>query len=114
MNETSHLAFEQVSEITQGVWDIKAHGNSVFVATSEGLYRFPKDFSTRPVLMDRNPVNSIYVDYEKELIIFSGSKGTQVVNSTNFSPIYFVPGTFTTTTGIAKQIINGETSEYWV
>lgn len=114
LNETSHLAFEQVSEITQGVWDIKAHGNSVFVATSEGLYRFPKDFSTRPVLMDRNPVNSIYIDQEKQLIIFSGSKGTQVVNSTNFSPIYFVPGTFTTTTGIAKQIIDGETSEYWV
>lgn len=113
-NESSHLAFEQVSEITQGVWDIKALGNLILVATSEGLFSFPKDFSSRPILLDRNPVNAIYVDNEKELIISSGSKGTQVVSSKTFSPIYFVPGTFTTTTGIAKKSVAENATEYWL
>jgi serine phosphatase RsbU (regulator of sigma subunit) len=113
-NMSSNLAFEQIPEITQGVWDIQELGDLILVASSEGLFSFPKDFSSRPMLLDRNPVNSIYVDNQKKIIIFSGSKGTQVVRSTDFSPVYFVSGTFTTSTGIARQAFEDGNTDYWV
>lgn len=113
-NESAHLAFEQIPEITQAVWDIKALGNLILVATSEGLYSFPRDFSARPVLLDRNPVNALYIDNENGLIVSSGSKGTQVLRSKDFASLYFVEGSLTTTTGIAKGTTKSGATEYWI
>lgn len=113
-NNSSHLAFQQFQEVTQGVWDIKAVGNTIIVASSEGLFSFPKDFSSPPKLLDRNPVNVLLVDEQREIIITSGSKGTQVLSTKTLSTIYFVEGTFTTTTGIAKNELDNGNTEYWL
>ncbi|MDX1651633.1 MAG: triple tyrosine motif-containing protein [Brumimicrobium sp.] len=103
-NQSLDKIYEKITEIPYTVWSLKQIGKMLFIGTSEGLYRLNlEQKSAKPERLNRQNINALYYEKEKDFLIMAGSQGLQVINPTSQKILYTYKASFSTVTNIEKQ-----------
>ena len=113
-DESLFRIYEKIESINYSVWSLKQLDNTLYIATSEGLFSLDLTLPSAEVKrINRQNVNALYINKNLGHIVAAGKQGLQVLNTKKLSPLFTLVESFSSVTNIESEI-NGDTTNYWL